>query len=37
MSFTKLLKIRSDGQSPIVNMLLMALLFIIFVYKLFSE
>ncbi|XER12004.1 hypothetical protein SATMO3_21900 [Sporomusa aerivorans] len=37
MSFTDLFKVRRDGQIPILNMLLMALLFAIFVYKLFID
>lgn len=37
MSFNELCKRRSDGQIPIVNMLLMALLFALFIYKLFDD
>ena len=37
MSLINLFKIRRDGQMPILNMLLMVLLFAIFVYKLFID
>lgn len=37
MTFTNLFKVRSDGQIPILNMLLMTLLFAVFVYKLFDN
>lgn len=37
MSFADLFKIRRDDLNPIINMLLMALLFAVFVYKLFDE
>lgn len=37
MSFIDLFKIRRDGQIPMLNILLMALLFVLFVYKLFND